>query len=72
VRAGGCPVAHYDVAAALAAGDAHARAVCASRRALFAAMDGAARAAFADAFDVCGITAAQNERSDPAPVKLPP
>ncbi len=49
------PVAIIDVAAALAAGDDHARKVCASRKALFDRMDGQAREAFAGAFHACGI-----------------
>jgi hypothetical protein len=55
---GTAPVARLDVAAALAAGDAHAVAVCASRRFLFDHMDAAARAAFAQRFAACGIAAA--------------
>ena len=44
-----------DVASALAAGDAHAKAVCASRRALFDHMDDEGKKAFAAAFEVCGV-----------------
>lgn len=43
----------YDLRSAVAAGDAHATAVCASRRSLAAAFDDAARAAFASALDAC-------------------
>jgi hypothetical protein len=52
----GLPYARYDLVAALAAGDAHARAVCASRRYLYGHMDDAGRAAFAPAFDECGLS----------------
>lgn len=47
--------ARLDVRAALAAGDAHADAVCNARRYLRAHMDDAGRARFAEAFSVCGL-----------------
>jgi hypothetical protein len=49
------PRARYDFKRALVAGDAHARSVCASRRALFAWTDRAAHDAFAAAFAECGL-----------------
>ncbi len=52
---GAVPVGVLDVKAALAARDAHAAAVCASRRYLWEHMDDRARAAFARAFLECGI-----------------
>lgn len=52
---GGPPVGRLDVARALAAGDAHAAEVCASRAFLRAHMSAPARQAFSDAFAVCGI-----------------
>lgn len=47
------PRGHYDLGAALAAGDAHAAAVCESRRYLAEHMNDAARAAFASAIREC-------------------
>lgn len=52
---GGVPVGIFDVAAALKAGDAHARLLCASRRYLFERMDADARRLFAASFAACGI-----------------
>lgn len=52
---GSAVLGRFDTAAALAVGDPHAKAVCASRRALHAHMDANARALFADAFRVCGM-----------------
>jgi hypothetical protein len=49
------PVARYHLAAALAEGDAHARAVCESRRYLHERADEAARRAFAREFAECGL-----------------
>ncbi len=49
------PVARYDLARALAAGQPHAAAVCRSRRYLFEHMDDAARLAFAPAFAACAV-----------------
>jgi hypothetical protein len=49
------PRAHLDLAAALAAGKAHAIAVCWSRRYLFDHMDADARRAFSQAFSDCGL-----------------
>jgi hypothetical protein len=49
------PVARLDVRRALAAGDERTVAMCRSRRYLFDHMDEKARAAFADAFEACGI-----------------
>jgi hypothetical protein len=47
------PMAHFDLEAALAAGDAHARDVCRSRSILRAAMDETARKTFASSFERC-------------------
>lgn len=52
---GVAPMGRLDVAAALAAGEQHAKDLCASRRYLFDHMDDGARAAFAPAFTECGI-----------------
>ena len=52
---GGLPIGLHDVAAARAAGDAHAERVCASRRYLYERMDDAGRQAFTAAFRACGI-----------------
>ncbi len=52
---GSVPLARLDVQSALAAGDEHARAVCASRSFLWKHLDEAGRAAFAEAFLDCGI-----------------
>lgn len=52
---GEVPVGTFDVAAALAAGDAHAKDVCAGRQALAERMDTAARRAFRAALDACVI-----------------
>ncbi len=52
---GGLPISRLDLAAARAAGDAHAQAVCASRAYLFAHLDEAGRRAFAGGFVECGL-----------------
>jgi hypothetical protein len=52
---GGVPIARFDLERARAAAQAHALAVCRSRRYLFAHMSDAARVAFAAAFEECGI-----------------
>jgi len=52
---GRVPVARFDVARALAAGQRHAVEVCRSRRYLYEHMDGAARDAFAPAFEACAL-----------------
>lgn len=52
---GGLPISRLDLAAARAAGDAHAQAVCASRAYLFAHLDAAGRRAFAGGFGECGL-----------------
>jgi hypothetical protein len=52
---GAVPVGRFDIAAARAAGDSHAAAVCESRRWLRANLDDAGRAAFASAFAACGF-----------------
>lgn len=52
---GRVPVARLDVRAALAAGDPHARALCASRRALYERLDERARAIFGAAVAACGV-----------------
>jgi hypothetical protein len=52
---GSVPRGRIDLRAALATGDAHAQAVCASRTYLAAHMDEEGRAAFADAFRECGL-----------------
>ena len=49
------PEGGLDVTRALAAGDERTVAMCKSRRYLFDHMDDVARAAFADAFEACGI-----------------
>ncbi len=53
---GSPPLARLDVRAALAAGDAHAKAVCASRRYLFEHLTVEDRAAFRGAFDACSLS----------------
>jgi hypothetical protein len=50
---GAVPIGELDVRAALAAGDTHATAVCASRRYLFEHLDGMGRTAFAEALAEC-------------------
>jgi len=57
---GQSPFAHLDVRAALRLGDAHAEAVCASRRALYARMTARAQAAFSAGFEACAATAASH------------
>ena len=52
---GRVPYARYDLPAALASGDDHARAVCRSRAYLFEHMDVGGRAAYAGAFSACGL-----------------
>lgn len=51
----GAPLVHFDVAAAVKAGDDHAERVCASRRFFFTHMTMKARTRYADAFRACGI-----------------
>jgi len=55
---GGSPFAHFDVRTAMQLGDAHADAVCASRRALYARMTPRARAAFTLLLEMCPATPA--------------
>ena len=52
--AGRVPIAHLDIARAIAAGDPHAHRVCDSRRAIFDRLDDEGRKAFAAAFAACG------------------
>jgi hypothetical protein len=56
---GSVPYARFDLGRALAEEDAHARAVCQSRAYLWNHMDGDGRAAFASAFEECGLSAAR-------------
>jgi hypothetical protein len=58
--------AAIDIKAGLAAGDAHSKAVCASRQFLFEHMTAAARDAFKAAFSECGIAAASSSPSSPS------
>ena len=53
---GSVPRVRLELAAALAAGDAHARRVCASRRALAAFFDSEARSAHAAGLDACSVS----------------
>jgi hypothetical protein len=50
------PMASFDLRAALAAADPHARAVCASRAFLYEHLGEAGRAPFRDAFAECGLS----------------
>jgi hypothetical protein len=52
---GSVPYGRYDLPAALARDDDHARAVCRSRSYLFEHMDPTGQAAFASSFSVCGL-----------------
>jgi hypothetical protein len=52
---GSVPLGELDFGSALSAGDEHAAQVCAAREYLHQHMDDAARAAYAESFQVCGI-----------------
>lgn len=66
---GSVPIARLDMVAAMAAGDPHAAAVCASRRFLFDHMDELARANFRVSFGECNIVggAAAGGKNIPRP-----
>lgn len=63
---GESPFAHFDVRAALHLGDAHAEAVCATRRALYARMTPRAQATFAAGFEACAATASRSSATLPS------
>ncbi len=60
---GSVPLATLDLQRALAAGDPHAQAVCASRKFIWEHLDELGRVAFADAFSDCGIGPQRNHEA---------